>query len=67
MSLSQNTTTPEFEQRVNHIKCDVKNCTYHAENDTCHADIIHVSPCTDCTCCSDKNDTACETFREKNI
>lgn len=63
MSLGQNTTTPEFMERTNHIKCDVQNCTYHAENDCCHADTIQVRSCSDC--CTDVSDTACGTFREK--
>ena len=65
MSLQQSTASPEFSQRVNHIKCDVTNCTYHAENDTCHADTVHVKPCTGASSCTSEKDTACETFREK--
>ncbi len=48
-------------ERVNHIKCDVKNCTYHAEGGVCHAEMIHVKP----SFATSQNDTACGTFQAK--
>lgn len=48
--------------RVNHIKCDVKNCTYHSEDDCCHAEIIHVTP----SFATSERDTACGTFQAKS-
>ena len=65
MTLNQNDRTPDFRLNANHIRCDVKNCAYHTENDCCHADTIHVQSCTSTDCCNSQDDTACKTFRER--
>lgn len=52
----------DYEQRVNHIKCEVSNCAYHGEENCCHAGTIEVVPQeANCEC---KSDTACATFRQ---
>jgi len=43
------------------IKCDVKNCYYHAGECNCTADKISVGPSFAAT----SNDTVCSTFKEK--
>lgn len=48
-------------QRVNHIKCEVKNCYYHGSENVCHASMIEVTP----SYAQTENDTACATFRHK--
>ena len=58
---------PEFEQdgccdcteKVNHIKCEVKNCQYHGVENTCCASIIEVTP----SFAESELDTACSTFK----
>lgn len=65
MSHNGTCTGPECKdcyERVNHIKCDVKNCTYHTEDDCCHADIIHVTP----SFAASEKDTACGTFQARS-
>jgi len=44
------------------ITCDVKNCTYHDEDNYCTANKINVGP-TYATSCTD---TVCATFKPKN-
>ena len=46
MSQSMNSTIPGFNTGETHIRCDVKNCAYHTENDCCDASSIHVQACT---------------------
>ncbi len=48
-----------YEDKVNHIKCEVNNCVYHASGDCCNAPCIEVTPSYASTC----GDTACATFR----
>ncbi|MBE6777430.1 MAG: DUF1540 domain-containing protein [Ruminococcaceae bacterium] len=43
------------------ISCDVKNCVYHAENNTCSAGKIHVGDGSANTA----KDTCCDTFKAK--
>ena len=58
---------PEFEkggscdctERVNHIKCEVKNCCYHDAQDICRASMIEVTP----SFAESEYDTACSTFK----
>ncbi|MBR4099458.1 MAG: DUF1540 domain-containing protein [Clostridia bacterium] len=40
------------------ISCNVKNCVYHAENDTCSAGKIQVGNST----ATSVRDTCCDTF-----
>ena len=49
----------------NHIKCDVKNCTYHTPGDCCSANAIHVQSCTSADHCCNCDETSCATFVEK--
>lgn len=65
MSRSTNRNIPDFTGSENHIKCDVKNCTFHTENDCCDANTIHVQSCTSTDCCSNQEETSCSTFRQK--
>jgi len=48
-----------YEDRVNHIKCEVNNCVYHASGDACSAPCIEVTP----SYASNSGETACATFR----
>ena len=43
------------------IKCDVVNCHYHHEGNTCHAGCIEVGNGS----CQTSKETACNTFRAK--
>lgn len=43
------------------ISCNVKNCVYHAENDTCAAGKIHVGN----GIADSSKDTCCDTFKMK--
>ncbi|MBO5321844.1 MAG: DUF1540 domain-containing protein [Clostridia bacterium] len=43
------------------ISCNVKNCVYHAENDTCAAGKIHVGD----GIADSSKDTCCDTFKMK--
>ncbi len=65
MSNSTNRTIPEFSNSENHIRCDVKNCAYHTENNCCDAGTVHVQSCTSNDCCTDQDQTSCSTFRQK--
>ncbi len=65
MSQSMNSTIPGFNTGETHIRCDVKNCAYHTENDCCDASSIHVQACTSSDCCSNQEETSCSTFRQK--
>ena len=52
----------DFEQRVNRIKCEVKNCAYHSKENCCHASVIEVKPQHGkCEC---ESDTICSTFKQ---
>ncbi len=46
-------------EKVNHIKCEVKNCCYHGAEDTCCASVIEVTP----SYAESEYDTACSTFK----
>lgn len=48
-----------YEDKVNHIKCEVSNCVYHASGDCCDAPCIEVTPSYASKC----GDTACATFK----
>ncbi len=43
------------------ISCDVKNCMYHAANNTCSAGKIHVGN----GMASNAQETCCDTFKAK--
>ncbi len=47
--------------KINGIKCEVKDCTFHTTNDCCEAGQIVVGS-KDATCSSQ---TSCNTFRER--
>lgn len=47
------------EQGHNTIKCQVKNCAHHSEDNCCHAKEISVGPAF-AACCGD---TTCSTFK----
>ena len=47
-----------MEKTISGIKCEVKNCIHHTENDCCTADHILVADKTAMT----KEETACRTF-----
>lgn len=49
------------EKIISGIKCDVVNCAYHHEGNTCHAGCIEVGH----GACKTSNETACNTFRSK--
>ncbi len=49
-------------QRVNHIKCEVKNCYYHGSGNTCTASMIEVTP----SHANTEKDTACSTFKSQD-
>lgn len=53
-------------QEISGIRCHVENCTYHAMNDCCEAGCIEVGCSDGCTCSCD-SDTACRTFKAKEI
>ena len=52
-------------KEVRNIRCDAKNCVYHAEDCRCMAGSISVGTHNACTC----GDTVCETFEcnEKKV
>ncbi len=45
------------------IFCNVKNCEYHGEDCTCHAERIAVGPNYASSC----TDTVCATFKPKTL
>lgn len=47
-----------YDEKINHIKCEVNECAYHDTEDCCHAELIKVK-----SCCDDGRDTVCATFR----
>ena len=49
------------EKIISGIKCDVVNCAYHHEGNTCHAGSIEVGH----GACKTSSETACNTFRSK--
>ena len=56
-------STCEGGKCIKGITCDVKNCMYHAENNSCHAGSISVGPReADCSA-----NTSCVTFKPKEI
>ena len=48
-------------KEISGIKCDVVNCHYHREGNTCHAGCIEVGNGS----CQTSKETACNTFRAK--
>lgn len=48
-------------KEISGIKCDVVNCHYHHEGNTCHAGCIEVGNGS----CQTSKETACNTFRAK--
>lgn len=46
-------------QKISGIKCEVKDCQYHAKDDSCVAGKIEVGP----EHASDSSDTVCVTFQ----
>ena len=48
-------------QKISGIKCDVKNCHYHAKDDSCDAGRIEVGP----EHANDSSETICATFQPK--
>ena len=48
-------------KHIEGIKCDVKNCMYHAANNTCSAGRIHVGN----GMASNAQETCCDTFKAK--
>ena len=48
-----------YENKVNHIKCEVSNCVYHAQGNACNAPCIEVTPSYASKC----GDTTCATFK----
>ena len=69
MSKINRTPGTEFDTGIpsggQHIRCDVKNCTYHTTADCCSAGAIHVQSCTSADHCCNCNETACSTFVQK--
>ena len=50
----------------NNINCDVENCKYNnPEEGSCELDEIQVSKSSEVDECSDKDDTACESFESE--
>jgi len=49
-------------QSKNCIRCSVKNCIHHSEENTCQAGKIQVGNSTACSC----SETCCDTFKSKN-
>ena len=50
------------------IKCNVTNCKHIDEdNEHCCLDSIKVSCCCDGCDCTDKDETICDSFKEKKI
>ncbi|MBR3049179.1 MAG: DUF1540 domain-containing protein [Bacilli bacterium] len=50
----------------NNINCDVENCKYNnPEEGSCELDEIQVSNSSEVDECSDKDDTACESFESE--
>lgn len=48
-----------YDEKINHIKCEVSNCVYHGRGDSCNAQCIEVTPSY-----ADRSvDTACSTFK----
>ena len=45
--------------RVNHIKCEVSSCAYHAPKNCCTASMIEVEP----DCCGE-GQTCCKTYKQ---
>ena len=44
---------------ISNIRCEVENCVYHGNNNTCHAGNIDIKACDAVT----KDETLCSTFR----
>lgn len=52
-----------YEDKVNHIKCEVSNCVYHASGDVCNASCIEVTP----SYATNSGETACATFKAQQM
>ena len=59
MSDMKSSGCARYEDKVNHIKCEVNNCVYHAMGDCCNAPCIEVTP----SHANTSGETACATFR----
>lgn len=51
-----------YQDKVNHIKCEVSNCVYHAQGNACNAPCIEVTP----SHANSVGDTACSTFKAQH-
>lgn len=50
-------------KHIRGISCDVKNCVYHDGDNFCTANRVSVGP----SYATDSRDTACATFKAKNL
>lgn len=63
MDLFKDEKEPRYRTSNPTVHCDVKNCVYHDGDQSCSANAITVGP----TYAVSSTDTACATFKQKNI